>query len=47
LGVQTSLEKSVNSPKFYLDFIFMNINLVGFCCMSKCGVSIKEPIDLV
>jgi hypothetical protein len=37
----------VNSPKFYLDFFFMNINLVGHGFMSKCVVSIHEPNDLV
>jgi hypothetical protein len=34
------LEKDlVNSPNFYPDFIFRNINLVCHVCMPKCGVS--------
>jgi hypothetical protein len=47
LGVQTPLKKLVNSPKFYLALIFMNINIDGHGCMSKFEVSIEEPNALV
>ncbi len=37
-GQQTFGENMNNSPKFYLDMIFMNVNLDGHTCMPKFGV---------
>jgi hypothetical protein len=37
----------INSLKFYLDLIFIKINLVGHTCMQYIGFPIKVSKDLV
>jgi hypothetical protein len=37
----------INLLKFYLEVIFMKVNLVFYVCIPKCGVSKHGPNDLV
>jgi hypothetical protein len=46
-GFKQLSKNLVNSPKFYLDFIFMNINLFCLVRIPKCGVSKYAPNGLV
>jgi hypothetical protein len=36
----------INSLKFYLEVIFMNVNLCGHTCMQKVGVPLQVAYDL-
>jgi hypothetical protein len=45
-GFKPCWKNLVNSLKFYLYVIFINLNLVGYTCMQDIGVPIQESIWL-
>jgi hypothetical protein len=40
-GVQTFGKNSINSPNFFLDMIFMSMNLDGLTCIKKFEVPLQ------